>query len=149
MLRILTRINRSRLLAISIGIVYVWFGVLKFIPELSPAEALAKHTIKFLTFGLIPENIGIILLAMLEVSIGVCLLFNLKLKTVIIIAIIHLMFAFIPVIFFPEISFTKMPYALTLVGQYIVKNIIIISALFFIYPIDNYTSNHLINKSQI
>lgn len=144
MARVLTRIDRSRLLAISIGIVYAWFGVLKFFFELSPADALAKHTIKFLTFGLIPDNISIIMLAVVEVGIGLCLLFNFKLKTVISIAIMHLICAFIPVLFFPEVSFTKAPYALTLVGQYIVKNIVLISALFFIYPLDSYTNNHFI-----
>lgn len=143
---ILMRIDRGRLLAISIGIVYTWFGILKFFPGLSPADALAKHTIGFLTFGLIPESISIIMLAVLELGIGLCLLFNFKLKTVIGIAILHLVFAFIPILFFPEVSFTKAPYALTLVGQYIIKNIIIISALFFIYPMGSYTNNNFIKK---
>jgi hypothetical protein len=117
----------------------VWFGLLKFFPELSPADGLATHTITFLTFGLIPGNISIVMLAIIEVGIGACLLFNFQLKTVISIAIIHLILTFIPVLFFPEVSFSKAPFALTLVGQYIVKNIVIISALFFIYPIDDYT----------
>ncbi|MGE5944833.1 MAG: doxx family protein [Flavobacteriales bacterium] len=136
MTRILLNINRGRLLAISIGIIYVWFGFLKFFPELSPADGLAKHTIRFLTFGLIPENISILMLAIIEVGIGLCLLFNFKLKTVVCIAIIHLILTFIPVLFFPEVSFAKAPFVLTLVGQYIIKNIVIISALFFIYPIE-------------
>ncbi|PKQ44411.1 doxx family protein [Confluentibacter flavum] len=143
MTRILLNIDRGRLLAISIGIIYFWFGLLKFFPELSPADGLAKHTITFLTFGLIPENISILMLAIIEVGIGLCLLFNVQLKTVVSIAIIHLILTFIPVLFFPEVSFAKAPFVLTLVGQYIVKNIVIISALFFIYPINDYTK-HLI-----
>ena len=146
MMRILMSINRSRLLAISIGIVYLWFGFLKFFPALSPAEDLAKHTIGFLTFGWIPENTGYIILALMEVAIGLCLVFNFQLKIIISIAILHLIFAFIPVLFFPEVSFTNAPFALTLVGQYIVKNIIIISALFFIYPTGNYTNNNYIKN---
>jgi hypothetical protein len=35
---------------------------------------------------------------------------------------------FIPLFFFGEISFTSAPYAFTLVGQYIMKNLIIICA---------------------
>ncbi|WP_193434741.1 doxx family protein [Confluentibacter citreus] len=146
MTRILLTINRGRLLAISIGIVYVWFGLLKFFPELSPADGLAKHTITFLTFGLISENISILMLAVIEVGIGLCLLLNFKLKTVVSVAIIHLILTFIPVLFFPEVSFAKAPFVLTLVGQYIVKNIVIISALLFIYPIDDYTTNISLNK---
>ncbi|WP_238987301.1 doxx family protein [Confluentibacter flavum] len=146
MTRILLNINRGRLLAISIGIIYVWFGLLKFFPELSPADGLAKHTITFLTFGLLPESISILLLAIIEVGIGLCLLLNFQLKTVISIAIIHLILTFIPVLFFPEVSFAKAPFVLTLVGQYIVKNIVIISALFFIYPIDDCAKNISLNK---
>ncbi|WP_111309426.1 doxx family protein [Confluentibacter sediminis] len=137
MTRFISNINKNRLLAISIGIIYVWFGLLKFFPELSPADGLAKHTITLLTFGLIPENISIIMLAILEVGIGLSLIFNFQLKIVVSVAIIHLILTFIPVLFFPEVSFAKAPFVLTLVGQYIIKNIVIISALLFIYPLDN------------
>lgn len=139
MARFISSINKFRLLSISIGIIYLWFGALKFFPELSPADGLAKHTITLLTFGLIPESLSIIMLAILEVGIGLCLLFNFQLKKVVSIAIIHLVLTFIPVLFFPEVSFAQAPFVLTLVGQYIIKNIVIISALFFIYPVDNYT----------
>ncbi|PXX26838.1 hypothetical protein C7972_108132 [Arenibacter sp. ARW7G5Y1] len=125
--------KNGRMLSISIGIVYLWFGFLKFFPGLSPADLLAKQTISLLTFDLLPENIGILLLAIFEVVIGLCLIFNLQLKRIIIAAIIHLVLTFIPVVFFPEISFSKAPFSLTLVGQYIIKNIVIISALLLIY----------------
>ena len=137
MTRFISKINKNRLLAISIGIIYVWFGLLKFFPELSPADGLAKHTITLLTFGLIPENVSIIMLAILEVGIGLSLIFNFQLKVVVSIAIIHLILTFIPVLFFPEVSFAKAPFVLTSVRQYIIKNIVIISALFFVYPLDN------------
>ena len=146
MTRFISNINKNRLLAISIGIIYLWFGMLKFFPELSPADGLAKHTITFLTFGLIPESISILMLAIIEVGIGVCLLFNFQLKTVVILAIIHLILTFIPVLVFPEVSFAKAPFVLTLVGQYIIKNIVIISALFFIYPIADCTKNISLNN---
>ncbi len=41
------------LLRISLGIVFLWFGVLKFFPELSPAEELATRTIEVLTLGIV------------------------------------------------------------------------------------------------
>ncbi|RTE52626.1 doxx family protein [Arenibacter aquaticus] len=125
--------QNGRILSISIGIVYLWFGLLKFFPGLSPADMLAKETISLLTFDLIPQHIGILLLAILEVAIGLCLIFNFQLKKVIIAALIHLVLTFVPVIFFPDTSFSAAPFSLTLVGQYIVKNIVIISALLMIY----------------
>lgn len=141
--RIISRINKFRLLSISIGIIYVWFGVLKFFPELSPADALAKQTITFLTFGLIPEKASIIMLAVLEVGIGLLLIGNLQIKKAVTVAIFHLVLTFIPVLFFPEVSFAETPFVLTLVGQYIIKNIVIISALLFIYPLDNYKATQI------
>ena len=35
----------------NVGIVFFWFGVLKFFPALSPAEDLAGRTISALSFG--------------------------------------------------------------------------------------------------
>ncbi|HEY5573858.1 MAG TPA: DoxX family membrane protein, partial [Anaerolineales bacterium] len=57
-------------LRIGMGIVFLWFGALKFFPDLSPATDLAVRTIDDLTFGLIPENVSLILLASLETAIG-------------------------------------------------------------------------------
>ena len=44
--------TKLKLLAISIGLIYVWFGALKFFQELSPAESLATETIDAMTFHL-------------------------------------------------------------------------------------------------
>lgn len=41
------------MLRIAIGVVFFWFGALKLIPRLSPAEALAGKTIFILTPGLL------------------------------------------------------------------------------------------------
>lgn len=125
--------QNGRMLSISIGIVYLWFGFLKFFPGLSPADVLAKQTISLLTFNLIPENVGILLLAVMEVAIGLGLILNIQLQKIILAALVHLVLTFIPVVFFPEISFSKAPFSLTLVGQYIIKNIVIISSLLLIY----------------
>ena len=51
------------LLRVSLGIVFFWFGVLKFLPGLSPAQGLATRTIGVLTFGLIHANVSILILA--------------------------------------------------------------------------------------
>ena len=135
MSRILIRINKYRLIAISIGIIYLWFGMLKFFPELSPADALAKQTINFLTLGFIPEQFSFLCLATFEVIIGLMLVLDIKLRIAITAALLHLLFTFVP-LFFPDVSFSGGPFVLTLVGQYILKNIVIISALLFIYPLD-------------
>ena len=128
--------SRNNLLAISIGLVYLWFGALKFFPDLSPAEGLAKSTIHVLTFGLIPDGVSIILLALWETWIGVFLIFNVARKMATLLALVHIIFTFTPLLFFPDQVFSGgMPY-LTLLGQYIIKNLIIIAALLALLPAD-------------
>lgn len=128
-------IFHNHILAISIGLVYLWFGGLKFFPHLSPAETLATNTINLLTFGTIPGRISIILLAVWETLVGVLLVFNLYRKQAIILALVHMVFTFTPLFFFPNLSFTDLPVGFSLVGQYIFKNIIIISALITLYKL--------------
>ncbi len=129
MRKIVERFSKLNLVAVSIGIVYLWFGLLKFFPHLSPAEELAKNTIDKLTLGLIPSDISYYILASWETTVGVLLIFGFFRRIAIIIALIHIAFTFTPLLLFPEISFKEMPFSFTIIGQYIVKNIIIVSAL--------------------
>lgn len=118
----------------SLGIVYLWFGMLKFFPGISPAEGLAKQTLTMLTFGLVSANITYFILALWEVTIGIFLLLNLRIKVVMYLALLHILFTFTPLFLLPAMSFNDGIYSLTLVGQYIIKNLIIFSALLFVYP---------------
>jgi uncharacterized membrane protein YphA (DoxX/SURF4 family) len=59
------------LLRLALGIVFFWFGVLKFFPGASPAEALAGKTIETLTLGAIPESTALMILAVWESAIGI------------------------------------------------------------------------------
>ena len=124
------------LLRMSIGIIYIWFGALKFFHGVSPAENLAKDTIHYLSFGLIAPETSLFLLALWETLIGLVLITGYYLRTSIIILLVHMACTFTPLVFFPKLSFSETPYALTLVGQYILKNIIIVSALAVIYKFD-------------
>lgn len=129
-----TQAKKMKILAISIGIIYLWFGILKFFPGLSPAESLAQDTIHDLTFGLISRQLSIVLLAIWEITLGLLFIFSSINRKVIILTIIHMVFTFTPLLLFPELSFNAYPFSLTLIGQYIMKNLIIISALIVICP---------------
>ncbi|MCB0373457.1 MAG: hypothetical protein KDD31_10640 [Muricauda sp.] len=125
--------TKNRWMVIAIGFVYLWFGALKFVPHLSPAEDLAKNTIHRLTLGLLDDQVSIILLAIWEVGLGILMLANLYRRTAVIIAMAHMVLTFTPFLFFPDAVFGPGPFSLTLVGQYIVKNVIILAALVSIY----------------
>jgi uncharacterized membrane protein YphA (DoxX/SURF4 family) len=126
------------ILRISIGIIDLWFGVLKFFPGVSPAEELAKETIHLLTFGLIQPDLSLLLLAIWETVIGVLLISGLYSKLVIRTVLAHMLCTFTPLFLLPGKSFTGAPLALTLVGQYIIKNIVIVSALFVIDSVSQF-----------
>jgi uncharacterized membrane protein YkgB len=120
------------MLRISIGIIYIWFGGLKFFPGLSPAEELAKETIQLLTFGLMKPGLSLLLLALWETIAGALMVAGLYQKWVIRVLLIHMFCTFMPLFILPDLSFTAVPFILTLIGQYIIKNIVIVSALFLL-----------------
>lgn len=122
-----------RRLRLSLGLVYIWFGVLKFFPDLSPADGLAKDTMDHLFFGVIPRDLSILLLAALEVVIGAMLMLNLKVRSAVYLALFHMVCTFTPLFFFPDISF-RAPLIFTLLGQYIMKNVVFVAALLLIFP---------------
>ncbi|MFZ1290482.1 MAG: DoxX family protein [Melioribacteraceae bacterium] len=117
-----------QLLRISIGIIFFWFGILKFFPGLSPAQNLAIRTIDIIAFGLIPQNISIIILAFWEVLIGLGLFWGKFMRFVLFLLFLQMIGTFTPILFFPNEVFSRIPYAPTLEGQYIIKNLILISA---------------------
>ena len=126
--------DRSCLLRISIGLIYVWFGMLKFFPDLSPAEELAKSTIDLLTFHLIPTSLSYRILAVWETLIGALLILNFSRRIVIQLALFHMFGTFTPLFLVSDMVFGANPITLTLVGQYIMKNLVIVSGLIVIYP---------------
>lgn len=123
----------SKLLLSSIGIVYLWFGLLKFFPNLSPAEKIAQQVISAITFKQIPQNISIIILAIFEVTIGVLFLFRIQKKSIYYLVFFHIACTFLPLFIFPNKIFVDHVYILTLLGQYIIKNLIILVVLIVLY----------------
>jgi uncharacterized membrane protein YkgB len=116
------------LLRLSIGIIFFWFGFLKFFPGASPAEGLAVRTIELITFGLLEEQAILIILALWETIIGLGLITGLFMREILLLLFLQMLGTLTPVVFFPEEVFRNIPFTLTLEGQYIVKNLVIISA---------------------
>jgi uncharacterized membrane protein YkgB len=115
------------LLRISLGIVFFWFGVLKFFPGLSPAQDLAARTIETLTFGLIKPAISVPVLAAWECLIGLGLITNKFMRLTLLLLFVQMMGTITPLFLFPADAWTRFPFAPTLEGQYIIKNIVLIS----------------------
>ena len=116
------------LLRISMGIVFFWFGFLKFFPGISPAEGLATRTIETLSFGIITPKVSIILLAVWECLIGLGFLTGKFLRATLVLLFLQMLGTITPLFLFPQEAFAAIPYAPTLEGQYIIKNLVLISA---------------------
>ena len=115
-------------LRVTLGIVFFWFGILKFFPGLSPAQTLAIKTIDLLTLGFLPAGAGIVLLAALECAIGVGLISGKFMRLTLLLLAFQMVGAASPLLLFPGEVFTQFPYAPTLEGQYIIKNLVLVSA---------------------
>jgi uncharacterized membrane protein YkgB len=113
---------------IALGIVFTWFGALKFVPGASPAEGLATRTIERLTFGLVPLGTALMLLALWEVLIGLGFLTGRFLRLTILLLFLQMAGATAPLFLFPDEAFRAFPWAPTLEGQYIIKNVVLMAA---------------------
>ena len=116
------------LLRISIGLVFVWFGALKFVPGLSAADELATRTIATLTFGAVPASVSRVVLAVWETSIGLGLLSGRLVRATLLLLFVQMMGTITPLVLFIGETW-RVPFAVpTLEGQYIIKNLVLISA---------------------
>jgi uncharacterized membrane protein YkgB len=109
-------------LRISLAVVFIWFGGLKPL-GLSPAAGLVEKTVYWM-----PAEIFIPILGWWEVLIGVCLLYRPLIKVALTLLFLQMPGTALPLVLLPEVCFVKAPYALTMEGQYIIKNLVLISA---------------------
>ncbi|MDR7402670.1 MAG: DoxX family membrane protein [Armatimonadota bacterium] len=116
------------LLRVSLGIVFFWFGFLKFFRGLSPAQDLATRTISVLTFGRLSPDLSILTLAAWECLIGLGLILGIFMRATLLLLWLQMLGTITPLFLFPGEVFTRIPYAPTLEGQYIIKNVVLISA---------------------
>jgi hypothetical protein len=108
--------------------VFLWFGLLKFVPGVSAAEDLAGRTIEILTFGLIEPSVSVVVLAVWESIIGLGLVTGRYLRATLLLLMLQMLGTLTPLVFFPTETFARLPYAPTLEGQYILKNVVLIGA---------------------
>jgi uncharacterized membrane protein YkgB len=115
------------ILRVGLGTMFVWFGAIKLFPGLSPAETLVRNTIYFFN----PEFF-LPILAVWEVLIGIGFLsglFTNKFQRATILLLFLQMFGTaLPLVLLPEVVWKIFPFVLTLEGQYIIKNLVIIGS---------------------
>jgi len=106
----------------SLGVIFIWFGALKPF-GMSPAENLVANTVYFVD----PEWF-VPLLGWWEVAIGIGLLIRPLIRPAIALLFLQMPGTFLPLVLLPEVCFDQIPFGLSMEGQYIIKNLILISA---------------------
>lgn len=87
--------------------------------------------------GLLNDHTSLFLLASLECLIGMLLITGKYVKGALLLLFPHMICTFAPFVFSPQETFRVVPYGLTLAGQYIIKNIVIITAAVVIWQKGN------------
>ena len=118
------------LVRIPIFIIFFWFGFLKIV-DLSPAQELVQDTVYWMPF--LSAEMWTYVIGFWEVLIGVFFLFKKTTLIAMLLLLIQMSGTFLPLVILPEITFQDSnPFLPTLEGQYIIKNIIIITAALII-----------------
>ncbi len=120
--------NGLEILRYSVGIVFVWFGALKYFPNSSSAEGLAERTIDWITFGILHHQAALFLLATIECTVGIFLMLKKALNVIIPLLYFQLLGTILPLFVFTNETWKKFLLVPTLEGQYIIKNIVLIAA---------------------
>lgn len=119
-------------LRISMGAVFLGFGVMKYFPGLSPAQSLALATTHLLTLGLVPAvvpaRVALVLIATLECTIGVSLITGWWLRRVLYLLAFELVGILSPAVLLTGRLFSGPDHMPTLEGQYVLKDVILLTA---------------------
>jgi uncharacterized membrane protein YkgB len=111
------------MLRVSLGVVFVWFGLLK-IFEVSPVSELVARTVYWVDPDVIVPVLGVF-----EVTVGVLLLLGRALRLTLFLFLLQMLGTFLTFIVLPDVTFRNgNPFLLTVEGEFVVKNLVLISA---------------------
>ncbi len=116
------RAHRDQLLRVSLAVVFIWFGALKPLGASAANELVARTVVWFDPDWFIP------VLGVWEVLIGLCMLIRPLTRLAILLLFLQMPGTFLPLILLPDVCFETIPWVPTLEGQYIIKNLVLISA---------------------
>ncbi len=111
------------LLRIALGVVYVWFGILKVL-GLSPVADLVASMVPF-----VPSNVAVVGMGVAEVVLGLALIAGFLVPWIAAAQVLHLLGTFAVFVVHPEVAFTGNPFVVTLEGEFIAKNLVLVTAL--------------------
>ena len=111
------------LLRVAVGVVFVWFGALKLVPGASPAAALMVSTYPFL-----PPRLFLTVVGCWEIAIGAGYLSGRFLRVTVALMCLQMVGTMSPLVLNSSAVFVHAPLVLTLEGQYLIKNLVLLAA---------------------
>ncbi len=123
--RILEALRRwsTPLLRLSLGSVFVWFGALK-VAGATPVADLVAATVYWVDPSWFVPVLGLV-----EVAVGLGLLFARLLRPVLLLFALQMAGTFLVLVLRPDIAFQgSNPLLLTVEGEFVVKNLVLLSA---------------------
>lgn len=123
--RILEFLRRAAVpaLRISLGIVFIWFGVLKIVGQTPVADLVAS------TVYWVDPDAVVPVLGAFEVAVGLGLLFGRALRVVLALFCLQMVGTFLVLVLLPDVAFQDSnPLLLTTEGEFVVKNLVLLSA---------------------
>ena len=113
---------------VALGVTFLWFGLLKFLPVLAPIDVLAEKTLSILTFHLFQPSTCLHVLAAFECVIGLGMLLKRFLRLTVGLLFLQMLGTLTPLLVLRHETWIHFPYFPSFEGQYIIKNLVLISA---------------------
>jgi putative oxidoreductase len=108
----------------ALGLVFVWFGVLKVV-GLTPVAKLVADTMAFVP---VPSSILVPALGIFEIVVGIALVTGRFLRPILAAMVVHLAGTFLVLVVQPQVAFQNgNPLLLTTEGEFVVKNLVLIA----------------------
>lgn len=114
-------------LRFSLAVIFIWFGILKPL-GFSPAAPLVLLSVDWMP--ILTPDAWLSVIGWWEVMIGVTFLFRKTIRIAIALLAMQMVGTLLPLLILPEVTFQPggVPLMPTIEGQYIIKNLLIISA---------------------
>ncbi|GAB3105847.1 hypothetical protein GCM10027160_00660 [Streptomyces calidiresistens] len=116
------------LLRVSVGLLFLWFGALKLVPDASAAEEMASRTMSVITAGHVAPEVSLRALGTMEILIGAGLLTGLLLRLTLAVFLVHMAGTLVALVVLAGEMWQGTVLVPTLAGQYVLKNLVLITA---------------------
>jgi uncharacterized membrane protein YkgB len=108
---------------VSLGIVFVWFGVLK-VADITPVADLVGDTVYWVDPDWFVPVLGVV-----EVIVGIGLILNVGLRIVLGLFVLQMVGTFLVLVIQPDVAFLDDNlFKLSVEGEFVVKNLVLLSA---------------------